>query len=259
MNIFIQLGIGVGIAVPVIWICYLLQKRKHWWSVGYAGIVTVLCAVLLLCGFLKKEPEKQAEAGLTQEELITFAYAFAEKGAYAEASGLMEEYTGRFGYDEERRLFTARMYALQGEWESAEGLYRVLAQSEIHRSVAEQEYSYLGKVTGVDKDAVALIRYLQKNGKNPADYGYGAEAIAMAENGVSVPTEEVTNVILAGIAENYDTKEYEKEVSNVLLAKEYLETYGATGARTFGEEEKDEIKDTLKALNKLKSKGKGTV
>lgn len=258
MNIFMQLGIGLGAVMLVIWLCLLLKKQKRWWNFVYAGVVTAACATTLFFGFIKNVPEKgEATAPLTREEWATFAYSFAECGAYEEAASLMEDYEKWYGYDDTYRLFQARMYALQGEYVSAEGIYKTLLQTEAYGAALTEEYNCIHKKGETDTGTAAMLRYLLDNGKNPAEYGYQAEEIAAVDTVAQKMPEDVTEAVFAGIAAAYDTDDFAKEVSYVLQAEELLELYGTVGAAALDENEIAEIKEVLKPLMKLKSKGKG--
>lgn len=258
MNIFMQLGIGLGAVTLVIWLCLLLKKQKRWWNFVYAGVVTAACATTLFFGFIKNVPEKgEATAPLTREEWATFAYSFAECGAYEEAASLMEDYEKWYGYDDTYRLFQARMYALQGEYVPAEGIYKTLLQTEAYGAALTEEYNCIHKKGETDTGTAAMLRYLLDNGKNPAEYGYQAEEIAAVDTVAQKMPEDVTEAVFAGIAAAYDTDDFAKEVSYVLQAEELLELYGTVGAAALDENEIAEIKEVLKPLNKLKSKGKG--
>lgn len=255
MNIFMQFGAGLLAATVIVWAWLILRKGKPKWGVVYAGILTAACAVVLVCGLIRKAPEKAgAPVLLSKEEWISFAYSFAEIGAYEEASDLIGDYSARYGYDDESSLLTARIYALQGNCEAADGIYQRLSQSEDYKSLIEQEYAYVSQRSHGDTAASAMIRYLEKNGKNPAEYGYAPEAEGTKQE---VTQETIAGAVLAAVKEGYQTKDFEKAAQYVIQAEALYDRYAAEGTDYLDEEEIREIKDARKNLKKLKEKGDG--
>lgn len=257
MNVFLQLGIGLGIVALLVWLCVLLRKQKRLPGGVYAGILTASCVALLVYGLLKTEPEKkEVVSSLTPLEWMSFAYSFAEEGAYEEASELLEEYCRQYGYDEGCSLFMARLYALQGKYEEASGIYQSLQTGSYGADMA-QEYEYVAQKIGIADDVAAMIRFLEKNGKNPAEYGYAAEIVERAEQAASITQEMIFDAVFSAVTETYDTEQFEKVTANVLLAGELYDTYAGYGTEKLGEAETAEIKEVRKALNKLKTKEDG--
>lgn len=255
MNSFIQFGAGLSAAVVIVWACLLLRKGKPKWGFVYAGILTAACAVLFVCGLLRKAPEKEGQTvPLSKEEWISFVYSFVEIGAYEEASGLVEEYSVRYGYDAECSLLTARIYALQGNCEAADGIYCCLSQSEDYASLIEQEYAYVSQRSNENTAASAMIRYLEKNGKDPAEYGYAQEAEGKQQE---VTQETIAGAVFAAVKKGYRTKNFERTAQYVRQAEALYDKYAAEGTEYLSEEEIKEIKDVRKNLEKLKEKGEG--
>ncbi|MGN1085058.1 MAG: VWA domain-containing protein [Lachnospiraceae bacterium] len=258
MNIFLQLGIGLGAAALIVWLCQLFRKQKRWWGFVYAGAVTAACVAAVALGVLKRSPEKEAAAvPLSQEEWITFAYAFAQEGSYEEVFELIDGYSDRYGYDDECSLLTARTYALQGKYEAADGIYRRLAQAENYEALIDAEYSYIEKKCGAGAADLSMVRYLEKNGKDPEEYGYAADAIGALEADSRITQETISEAVFAAVKEEYKTKQFEKEVSYVKQAEAYYDKYAAQGPERLNEEEQNAIKEVRKELKKLKEKGKG--
>lgn len=259
MNSFVLLGIGLAVAAVFMWLCFILKKEKKWYGAVYAGLVTAACIGAVVLGVMKKAPEEATPVTpLVQEEWLCFAYGFAEAGAYEEAMDLLEEYSISYGYDDECSLLSARVYALTGNYNAAEGIYGRLAQNAEFAKRIEAERKLLEKDNvAVDATTLAMVRFLAENGKNPEEFGYPADLLTKAETSAAITPEEIREAVHAAMAEDFDVEEYKEEIERVIKAQEYFETYAASGIDSLDETTKGALEEAQNRLERLKKKGDG--
>ena len=206
MSILLQLGLGLlpGAAGALV----ILVRRRAF------GVKQIL-AVLLLLGFSggmittgilqlpgQEKPHRQA----SRQELLAFANALYLEGDCESAEEVLEAYSRAYGYDNECRLLTARILLTEGSCRKAAGLYAYLEDAE-ELSISSKEVRYAqGKASHSEAD-LAMLRYLQDMGENPADYGYEDDSFRTLSATADM---DLTSVVRAIRIEVEDAYELEK-------------------------------------------------
>lgn len=212
-------------------------------------IVTVLCVAMLsvlgfFCFFVSEEKEDEV---LHKNELLNFSYALLLEGQVEQAEDLMELYSCTFGYDDECSLFAARNYALQGNYEYANGVYTRLNKIASYSTVIIEEYELVHAKSQADISKLATIRDLKAQGYDITQFGYSEEDIIRIEAAIKVSKEDVCEHLQDVIKESYQTKEY----SDVVKYIDQIDSlYAQQETGWLSEENLEEVTKTVKKLKK---------
>lgn len=129
MSIGIQIIVGMCIALATVCLLMIFHRKQRavWASVFVLlGIVTVLGGIGVSEDRGKNRKGKEASVENMSDAYIGLAYGFMEEGAYEDAEIFLESYLSSGVYDDRYLLARARLYGLQGNYDGAEGLYRML-------------------------------------------------------------------------------------------------------------------------------------
>lgn len=144
MNIEVQIVVGMCITLVVVCLLMIMHRKQRmvWTSVFVLiGVVTVLVGICFSWNVGKNRKEKVTSSGDQQGVYIGLAYGCMEEEAYEDAELFLEHSLSSGLYDDTYLLARARLYGLQGNYDGAEGLYRMLLdqQSEVAEKMELEE------------------------------------------------------------------------------------------------------------------------
>lgn len=172
MNILLQIGLGL-LPGTVIVIMFLIKRRAfNLNKILLTLLLTVSCGTMIFYGGQDFISNYVSDSELSHKEMISFAYALIEEGAYDEATEVIEEYSNIYGYDDDCRLLNARIALFEEDYESARGLYKYLSENtNLIDEQAEEVKLANGTISGNSADLV-MIEYLKELGEDITEYGY---------------------------------------------------------------------------------------
>lgn len=141
MNIILQIGLGL---IPgVVAALFFLLKRRAF-NLNRIVFVLLLAAVSGGLVYVGIKPEKtvSVQANNSSTNVLSFAYALCGEDDYDDANDVINQYSDMFGYDEDCRLFSARMALLNGRGEDAAFLYEALCDKTELISSDSEEIKY---------------------------------------------------------------------------------------------------------------------
>lgn len=158
MSIGIQIIVGMCIALAAVCLLMIFHRKQRtvWASVFVLlGIVTVLGGIGFSEDRGKNRKGKEASAENMPDAYIGLAYGFMEEGAYEDAEIFLESYLSSGVYDDRYLLARARLYGLQGNYDGAEGLYRMLLDKKSEAAGKKELEEELEEIKEAKKDAAA--------------------------------------------------------------------------------------------------------
>lgn len=156
MSIGIQIIVGMCIALATVCLLMIFHRKQRvvWASVFVLlGIVTVLGGIGFSEDRGKNRKGKEASAENMSDAYIGLAYGFMEEGAYEDAEIFLESYLSSGVYDDRYLLARARLYGLQGNYDGAEGLYRMLLDKKSEAAGKKELEEELEEIKEAKKDA----------------------------------------------------------------------------------------------------------
>lgn len=194
MNIWLQIGAGLVPAMVVT--IFVLIKRR-------AFSVKNICFTLLLmggCGFSIvyggisfMNSRNSTEENIGKTEMLEFANSLIKYSDYDDANDVLSQYSSLYGYDDDCRLATARIYLLQGNYECAAGLYSYLYNNTDKISEDSKEVKAALANTSNNESKAALMNYITAKGASLSDYGYSDSDMDSTVSGISA--DEVQTII----------------------------------------------------------------
>ena len=155
MDIVLQAGLGLLVATVVIWLLIIKRKAKGIGTFLYGGVVSAACAVALVMGIIGQFSDDGADKILPKEDMLAFAGSLASAGAFEQAEDVIDDYSEEYGYDEECSLLTARIYALQGMYDKADGIYSRLAENEDYAELIKEEQTLVAEYANPSEESSA--------------------------------------------------------------------------------------------------------
>lgn len=207
MSICLQVGIGLlpGIIIAII----LMFKRRAF----NFKVITLLLILLLADGWMvflginDTISTRAFEAHLSQKEMLSFANALAVEGAYNEALEVIDEYSSDYGYDNDCRLLTARIKLLDGDYESANGLYNYLVSNTGIISSDADEVQFANRNTNSNAADLVMLQYLQEIGENIEDYGFTTTSYNELMKDIQVDPDDIKKDVKKAIQGSYSINE----------------------------------------------------
>lgn len=207
MNMNIYLQIGIGLLPGMITAVFLLFKRKafQFKKIVFSLVLLAACGGLIFAGVREAVLSGAFARRLSREKMFAFANMFALEGAYDEAYEVLEQYSISYGYDDECRLLTARLKLLEGDYESADGLYRYLVAESGGGLLAGDalEVRFAASKTGSGMSELVMMQYLQSIGADLEAYGYTDAAYSDCMAALQMDTDDVKREIRRAIKNAY--------------------------------------------------------
>lgn len=203
MNIYLQ--IGIGLLPGTIAAVFFLFKRKafQFKKITAALLLLLACGGTAFLGIRDAVLHAGSTPRLSRNEMIAFANALALEGAYDETYEVLDQYSSNYGYDNDCRLLTARVRLLQGDYDSACGLYRYLLSDTdlLERDAAEIRFAE-GRAGTAAAD-LAMMQYLDSIGENIEDYGYSEDQRAGLKDSLLMSIADIRQEIMDEIEDAY--------------------------------------------------------
>lgn len=155
MDIVLQAGLGLLVATVVIWLLIIKRKAKGIGTFLYGGVVSAACAAALVMGIIGQFSGDGSDKILPKEDMLAFAGSLASAGAFEQAEDVIDDYSEEYGYDEECSLLTARIYALQGMYDKADGIYSRLAENEDYAELIKEEQTLVAEYANPSEESSA--------------------------------------------------------------------------------------------------------
>ncbi|MCM1192218.1 MAG: VWA domain-containing protein [Butyrivibrio sp.] len=206
MGILLQLGLGL-LPGAVGALAFLVRRRAF----GVRQIVTVLLLFglsggMITAGVLQLPGQEKPHRQASKRELLAFANALYLEGDRESAEEVLEVYSRAYGYDNQCRLLTARIFLAEGSYDRAAGLYACLEDEE-DLSVSAREVQYARGKASHSEAALAMLRYLQDMGENPGDYGYAEDSYRTLSAAADMDLSLVLRDIRIEVEDAYDLEE----------------------------------------------------
>lgn len=251
MNILLQIGLGLSVSFIVVWI--IIIKRKVWQIKPLLGalVLTAACGSTITMGVKEQMDTKEETGTMSAEEMMVYSNALLVAEEYDEVLTALQEYSAEFGYDEECSYIAAKMKALQGNYEEAQGIYARLAESEKYADMVEDEYELIQKKAGADSSYLAMMDFLVANGLDPAQYGYTDEYVKSMEKALQITDEEIVEEILDNLEDSYDIDEYEDVLEVVETVRDLYDNCLERGYYSLNEEQRATLEKSVDELEDL--------
>lgn len=245
MNGILQIGIGLLPAVAALW--FILVKRK---AAGLKNVfcvlgMTAICLGTVAGGVAFGSGGARTEKQMSKEDMISFANALVENGGMDFASEVIDDYSDIYGYDEECSLLSARIFASQGDYIRANGIYqRLIADKKFSDRIKDEAELVKTKCEQNEIDNT-LADYITEIGEDPAEYG-----IKSYDESDKVTSGQVLEAVLAGI-----NKDNEKADETIVDCAAYAVTAGEYYSNFFDDDSDISRSDVKKLIKKMNSAG----
>lgn len=191
MNVLLQIGIGIIPATIVVLI--LMIKRRVFTIIN---ILFFLCLLLCNGGLLyigTKQPVQTdaVKKSLSQTQMMKFANALYKEEAYEQAWEMIDKYSGAYGYDDECRLLSARLYLVEEDYVRANGLYDYLAENTRILEDNKKERELAADKVKYNTSDLAMMNYMKVTGKDSEDYGYKNTSYSEVKNIVEQTLDDI--------------------------------------------------------------------
>lgn len=213
MNLYLQLGLGIFPGVVVCLIFLFKRKAFRLKSILLSAVLVLTAGTLLYFGFSAGLNNETPQCSLSRKELMAFANALAERGAYSEVDEVLDEYSIYYGYDDDCRLLSARVALMKGDHNSAFGLYSYLSEKTKLIESDADERELAGTLASGDKerpDEKDIRRMVKEAIEN--QYSISDDAVACAE-------------AVAGISDAYTDSDSEEEESSSGKTRRYARKF----------------------------------
>lgn len=207
MNMYLQIGIGLLPAMLVIWKLMLVRKAFSIKNFFLILLVTGSTVGSVALGGIELF-DHQEEAVLSQGEFMTFANALMAEGLYEQSEEVLEEYCEVYGYDDECRLLTARLYVAAEDYERANGIYQYLAAN-TNLIVDEEEINLTYEKASYDGSDLVHLQYLIDNDMDIESYGYTTTSYDEMDAAIKIEQDEILDEIIHSIEEEYQIEDSE--------------------------------------------------
>lgn len=204
MNILLQVGIGLlpGTIVTL----FLLAKRK---AIRFTRILAALVLIginglFLYSGIVSGNDGDEYAESVDKEKMMAFSNSLYCEKAYNLAKEVLEDYSERFGYDDECRLMFARIYLAAGDYVRANGLYKYLVSNTDLVDSNDEEVEYAADRAVYSESDLATISYLADNGENVEDYGYTDSSYDEISAVFQKDEDSVISAVGSSIKKQYD-------------------------------------------------------
>lgn len=205
MSIYLQ--IGIGLLPGMITVVFLLFKRKafQFKKIVFSLALLSVCGGMIFAGVREAVSSGAFARHLSREKMFAFANLFALEGAYDEAYEVLEQYSISYGYDDGCRLLTARLKLLEGDYESADGLYRYLVADSGRGLLADDalEVQFAAAKAGSGASDLVMMQYLQSIGADLEAYGYSDAAYSGCMTAMQMDTDDIKREIRRAIKNAY--------------------------------------------------------
>lgn len=259
MNSFIQIGVGLSLFAVISLVIVLTKKVKKPLPVILSLGLTV--ASLGSFGYgavqaLSSDDEKAVASQPDSSAMLELANAFVRDGYTQSADEILSDYDRSFEYDNDRRVITARIAMLSGDYDAAYSIYKDISKQKEAFKI-QKELDIAKRLSEYKSSDITMIELLEQNGKNPADYGYTvtAEEIAQA---LAISDEEILKAVSDGIDKDYSiSRDYKKSVAaitainNVLDGNDYESSLEELGEELSDLADDNEELYSIKAVDDL--------
>lgn len=203
MNIFLQIGLGL-LPGTIAAIVSLIKRRAFNISkIIITLLLTAGCGTMVFYGVSDFINSGALDPHLSQKKMLAFAYALAEEGAYDEAIEVIEQYSIDYGYDDDCRLLNARIALLDGDYESAAGLYGYLCQNTDLIDAGAEEARFAKAKDNNNAADLVMIEYLWELGENVTEYGYTEASYNELKKTDEITGEDIKRAVKSEIEDRY--------------------------------------------------------
>lgn len=226
MNVFLQIGLGLLPAAIVVVILLLARKAFNAGKVIFATMLLVISAGGIILGLIGTNAKRNGYSSLSKKEMMEFANALIQEGAYDEFNEVIDQYSKTYGYDDECRLAVARVELLLNNFDSAASLYGYLCENT--KLVSADDAEVQAAVSRLQGDLADLVMmdYLKNNNENPLDYGYDSADPEELRASLTEGEDDIEKIVNHAINEDYsvskETAKYAEAVAGV--SESYAET-----------------------------------
>lgn len=247
MNNLIQIGVGLSLFAVISLIVVIAKKVKKPLPVILSLGLTIASLAAFGGGAYQTLSDDSSASGseenISSSQMLDMANAFVREGYTSSADEILSEYDSAFEYDENRRLITARIAMLEGDYDAAYSIYEDVAEKNKDFKI-QKELELAKKLIQYKSSDIAMIELLEQSGKNPADYGYTA-TVEEIRQALSVTDDQILDAVQSGIDKDYDIdRDYKKSVETVTAINNVLDgTDYESSLEDLGEELSDLAED----------------
>lgn len=241
MNIWLQIGLGLlpGALVAII---LLIKRRAFCFSAIFSTLLLMAgCGISLFFGGTALMEEGGMQVQMSEKKMMAFANALAEEGAYDAAIEVLEQYSSEYGYNDECRLLTARIAVLEGDFESAHGLYRYLCENTELISADAEEVVFVDIKWNNSTADLVMIDYLKSVGENIEDYGYTESVYEDIKESEQKTIDDIRRDIKNAIEDRYSITDECSDCAEAVAG--ILEVYDDVSENNYATEEESEEKE----------------
>ena len=243
MNVYLQIGIGL---IPSIIVGFFIHKKERQRTKLRFLLLLLVASISFVCfGINKTYISKKVSKGDT----IKFAYQLLLNEDYNDASKVMDDYVVDYGYDDNVRLFEARMSLIEGKYEKAAILYNYLESNSNLVKKNSDEVTTANLKNDYKDSEYAVVQYLSLSDSNYSDYGYTEEDLAKLDESSKITSLEISNIVKNAVQKKYSISSEGEVIANLV---------SISNDRDLTQEEKetlDEYKDSkYLSLNIVKEK-----
>ncbi len=252
MHILLQMGLGLSVSLIVVWIVIVKRKVFGLKTILGAVVFTLACGGALTLGILEQGDKAGTAKKVTAKQMITYANALLDAGEYDEVLKSVQDYSAAYGYDDECSYIVAKAKALQGNYAEAKGIYARLMEKDRFADKAEDEYDLIEQKAGADSSYLVMMKFLEDNGKDPAEYGYTPAYVKTMERALQITDEEIAEEILDNIEDSYDIDDYKDSFELASGIETLYDLCASRGYRSLNEEENNVLEDFFDEYEDLK-------
>lgn len=219
MNVWLQIGLGL---IPGTLIALIVMIRRRAFSPFTVLINTLLAAVCFMLVFMgmtyRPDNAGRDKLRLSKKEAAAFSYALMEQGAYEDAAELINQYSAKYGYDDELRLQSARLNLLKGNYDKAAGLYEYITDNTQLIPVNSREAVIARNKKEKSGAAVAMIDYYLSCGGTLEDYGITKTDYDELVEADRITEDDIRELVFDEIDRDHDiddVRDYAETVSEV--------------------------------------------
>ncbi len=241
MNIWLQIGLGL-LPGALVAINLLIKRRAFCFSTIFSTLLLMAgCGVSLFFGGTALMEEGGIQVQMSEKKMMAFANALAEEGAYDAAIEVLEQYSSEYGYNDECRLLTARIAVLEGDFESAHGLYRYLCENTELISADAEEVVFVDIKWNNSTADLVMIDYLKSVGENIEDYGYTESVYEDIKESEQKTIDDIRRDIKNAIEDRYSITDECSDCAEAVAG--ILEVYDDVSENNYATPEESEEKE----------------
>ncbi len=241
MNVWLQIGLGLlpGALVAMI---ILIKRRAFCFGTLFSTFLLLAgCGISLFFGGTALLKDGTMEVQMSEKKMMAFANALAEEGAYDAAIEVLEQYSSEYGYNDECRLLTARIAVMEGDFESAHGLYHYLCENTDLISADTEEVVFVDMKLENSTADLVMIEYLKSVGENIEDYGYTESIYEDIKKSEQKTIDDIKRDIKNAIEDSYSISDECSDCAEAVAG--ILEVYEDVSENNYATPEESEEKE----------------